>query len=48
MRASAGWQETLATYGWQDYPLPGDEFATFLAEERDRVTAILTDLGLIA
>ena len=48
MRTSAGWQETLENYGWQDYFLPGDEFATFLAEERDRVIPILTDLGLVA
>ena len=48
MRASAGWQATLESYGWQDYPLSGDEFAAFLVEERDRVTAILTELGLVA
>lgn len=47
MRGSAGWQETLARYGWQDYFLAGDEYGTFLAEERDRVTGILTELGLV-
>jgi putative tricarboxylic transport membrane protein len=47
MRASAGWQETLATYGWEDYPLSGDEFGAFLADERDRIIPILTALGLV-
>ncbi|CAA9547337.1 MAG: Tricarboxylate transport protein TctC [uncultured Thermomicrobiales bacterium] len=48
MRASEGWQETLANYGWEDYPLSGDQFATFLTEERDRVIPILNALGLVA
>ena len=48
MQASAGWQETLARYGWQDYFLAGDEFGAFLAEERERVEGILAELGLVA
>ncbi len=47
MRASPGWQETLARFGWQDFYLSGDEYGAFLAEERDRITAILTEFGLI-
>ncbi len=48
MRGTAGWQATLAQYGWQDYFLPGEEYGTFLGEERDRITGILRGLGLIA
>ncbi|MDP9366039.1 MAG: tripartite tricarboxylate transporter substrate-binding protein [Chloroflexota bacterium] len=48
MRASDAWQQTLQTQGWQDYYLPGDEYGAFLAEERDRVVGILTELGLVS
>jgi putative tricarboxylic transport membrane protein len=48
MVASEGWQATLAKYGWQSYPLYGDEYAAFLMEERDRVIEILKGLGLVA
>ena len=47
MRASDAWQATLAQYGWQDFYLAGDEFGAFLAAERDRVTGVLQDLGLV-
>jgi putative tricarboxylic transport membrane protein len=45
---SRAWQDVLAKYGWQDYFLAGDEFAQFLPAERDRITGILRDLGLVA
>jgi putative tricarboxylic transport membrane protein len=48
MVASDAWRETRAKYGWQDFYQSGDEFGAFLASERDRVTEILTGLGLIA
>lgn len=48
MRGTDAWQQVLARYGWQDYFLPGDEYGAFLAAERDRITAILTDLGLVS
>lgn len=48
MRGSAQWTETLERYGWQDFYLPGDEFSSFLVEERERVTEILRGLGLIS
>lgn len=48
MRDSEEWQATLAQYGWQDYFLAGDEYGTFLTEERDRVTTILQELGLVS
>jgi putative tricarboxylic transport membrane protein len=48
MVASEGWAQTREQYGWQDFAMFGDEFATFLDAERERVTGILTELGLIA
>jgi putative tricarboxylic transport membrane protein len=48
MVASEGWAQTREQYGWQDFAMSGDEFATFLDAERERVTGILTELGLIA
>jgi putative tricarboxylic transport membrane protein len=48
MVTSEGWAQTREQYGWQDFAMSGDEFATFLNEERERITAILTELGLIA
>jgi putative tricarboxylic transport membrane protein len=48
MVASEGWAQTREQYGWQDFAMSGDEFASFLNEERERVTGILTELGLIA
>ena len=46
--ASGGWAETRERYGWQDFALSGDEFTTFVSDERDRVIEILTSLGLVA
>ncbi len=48
MVASEAWAQTREQYGWQDFAMSGDEFATFLDAERERVTGILTELGLIA
>ena len=48
MVGSEGWAQTREQYGWQDFAMSGDEFATFLNEERERITGILTELGLIA
>ena len=44
---SPAWAETLKTQGWEDAYMPGDEFATFLQSERDRMTKVLTDAGLV-
>ena len=47
LTSSPGWQSALATNGWTDYFQPGDDYASFLASERDRVNTILSQLGLI-
>jgi len=33
--------------GWDDAFQPADEFTTFLADEKTRVSGILTSLGLV-
>lgn len=43
---SDAWKEILAARGWSDYYLSGDEFASFLTEETERVRGVLTSLGL--
>ncbi len=45
--ASDGWAETRERYGWQAFPLSGDEFTAYLAEERDRIVGVLTTIGLV-
>ena len=47
MHDSRGWQETLQEYGWTDDFKTGDEFATFLQEQDDRVSGTLEELGLL-
>ncbi|WP_019818913.1 Bug family tripartite tricarboxylate transporter substrate binding protein [Saccharomonospora saliphila] len=40
------WRQALRRNGWSDAFATGDEFASFLADERDRVVSVLTELGL--
>jgi putative tricarboxylic transport membrane protein len=44
--ASDEWKDVLAKNGFDDVFLTGDDFATFLTEEEQRVQAILSDIGL--
>ena len=46
MVASPQWQQTLASRNWLDTFLAGDEFAAYLADEVEKTTAILRDLGI--
>ncbi len=48
MHASQEWQDALETNGWDDTFLAGDEFAAFIAEEREVTTTVLRDLGLVS
>ncbi|MCB0137394.1 MAG: tripartite tricarboxylate transporter substrate binding protein [Caldilineaceae bacterium] len=45
--ASAQWQEILATNGWDDVFLTGDEFGAYLEEEDATITAVLKEIGLV-
>ncbi len=47
MHNTEEWQQALATYGWSDYFLAGDEYGDFLASERERVIPLLETLGVI-
>ncbi|RCG25961.1 tripartite tricarboxylate transporter substrate binding protein [Sphaerisporangium album] len=43
---SKEWKDALAAKGWTDAFAAGDEFATFLKSESDRVAGVLGELGL--
>lgn len=47
LNASAGWQATLADYGWSNLYLAGGEFDAYLVEQIALINQTLTDLGLI-
>lgn len=47
MHDSEAWQQALEENAWGDFFQAGDEFETFLGEERTRVEGVLTDIGLI-
>lgn len=47
MHATQAWQDVLAKYGWEDYFNTGDDFAAIIDQERERVTTVLQDLGLV-
>jgi putative tricarboxylic transport membrane protein len=46
MHDSEAWQAALEENGWSDFFRAGDEFATFLGEERTRVEGVLAEIGL--
>ena len=43
MHDSDAWQAALEENGWGDFFKAGDEFGTFLGEEKTRVEAVLAD-----
>lgn len=47
MHDSAAWQAQMEKNGWDDAFQPADEFTTFLAEEKTRVSGVLKSLGLV-
>src|SRR5215218_4068089 len=44
---SKEWAEILKARGWDDYYLPGDQFAAFLKAEQTRVGDVLKSIGLV-
>lgn len=46
MHDSPEWQETLETNNWTDFFQTGDEFAAYLDEENERVSGVLSEMGL--
>ena len=47
MAKSAQWQEIMKKNEWIDLYMSGDQFATYLKEEDDRVTDVLKSIGLV-
>lgn len=47
MHASETWKATLESFGWTDLYLAGDEYATFITEETERINTTLVDLGIL-
>lgn len=47
MHASEQWKKALASHGWTDAYLAGDDFTEFLAQEKVRQEQVLKDLGLV-
>jgi putative tricarboxylic transport membrane protein len=45
---SKEWKDALTKNGWTDTFLAGDEFATFIKDERETTTTVLKDLGLVS
>ncbi len=48
MHDSPQWKDALATNGWTDTFLTGDEFTSFIKDERATTTTVLQDLGLVS
>ena len=46
MHDSEAWQAALEENGWGDFFKAGDEFETFLGEEKTRVEGVLAEIGL--
>jgi putative tricarboxylic transport membrane protein len=44
---SDGWRKVLTDKKWMDLYLAGDDFATFLKQENERVAATLKQIGLV-
>jgi putative tricarboxylic transport membrane protein len=47
MHDSDAWTAQMDKNGWDDAFLAGDEFATFLKDEKTRVSGVLQSLGLV-
>jgi putative tricarboxylic transport membrane protein len=47
MHDSDSWKKALETNGWTDAYVTGDDFATFLGDESDRVQSVMSELGLV-
>jgi putative tricarboxylic transport membrane protein len=46
LHGSPQWTAALEQQGWEDFYKSGDEAASFLASENERITTVLTDIGL--
>lgn len=46
LHGTAGWKKALEANGWTDAFATGDEFASYMEEQDQRVVDVLSDLGL--
>ena len=46
MHASKAWTDLVATNGWTDAYMPGEEFETYLGSEQERISGVLKEIGL--
>ena len=46
MHGTDGWKEAVKTNGWTDAFITGDEYASFMKEQDQRVADVLSKLGL--
>ena len=46
LHSSPQWKDALTQQGWEDFYKSGDEAAAFLQSENERITSVLTDIGL--
>ena len=46
LNESEAWQKVLETQGWDEFFLSGEEFGAYIAEENERISAILKEAGL--
>jgi putative tricarboxylic transport membrane protein len=47
MAGSEQWKATLASKGWLDTFLAGDEFASYINQEVEGTTQVLKDIGVV-
>ncbi|HEX6292118.1 MAG TPA: tripartite tricarboxylate transporter substrate binding protein [Herpetosiphonaceae bacterium] len=47
MHGTDEWKQALEKNGWTDFFKTGDEFASYLADERTRVEGVLKEIGLV-
>ncbi|MEV6811959.1 tripartite tricarboxylate transporter substrate binding protein [Micromonospora sp. NPDC051296] len=46
VHASESWKSIVAEQGWEDFYKSGDEAAAFFTSETERITAVLSEIGL--
>ena len=46
LHTSEAWTAAMQQQGWEDFYKSGDEAATFFTSENERITTVLTDIGL--
>jgi putative tricarboxylic transport membrane protein len=48
LHSSAQWKQALTDQGWDDFYKTGEEATSFFQNETTRITAVLTEIGLVS